>query len=103
MLFKLLLLALGLLVSIFGWGLKAVSRLDLPLGVDRFGFIPPYGHLFGIPTRSDTANLTTGVPTNGKAGWAPGAVFFNFLSSGAGTCLYVNTGSKTSTTWTNIA
>lgn len=81
----------------------ATSSLDIHSAVDRAMNYAGKGRLLGFPTSSDTCSTTTGVPTNGKQGWAPGALWINFLSSGAGTCLYVNTGTFTSSTWTNIA
>ena len=61
-----------------------------------------YGHLIGIPTRpGESCTATTGVPTNSITGFAKGALFINFLGT-VGSLLYVNTGSSTSTTWTNI-
>ena len=76
--------------------------LPLPLGVDRLFFLPGYGCLIGLPTRSgESSTVTTGVPTNGIAGFAKGALFLNVKGS-AGSLLYSNTGSNTSATWTNI-
>lgn len=80
----------------------ADARLDLMPSVDRFMFVPGQGHMMGLPTRpGESSTATTGVPTNGIAGFAKGALFHNFKGS-AGSLLYVNTGSNTSATWTNI-
>lgn len=80
----------------------AVSRLDIQSGVDRLMFINGSGHMIGLPTRpGSTSAATTGVPTNGVAGFAPGALFLNF-KGGVGSLHYVNTGTATSATWTNI-
>ncbi len=43
-----------------------------------------------------------GAPTNGQAGYSPGCLYIN-RSGTAGSVLYTNTGSSTSTTWLNIA
>lgn len=80
----------------------ATGRLDIHSGVDRLLNYPGIGYLLGLPTRSDTCTLSTGVPTNGKAGFAPGCLFLNFRGS-VGSLLYINTGSNTSTTWLDIA
>ncbi len=40
-------------------------------------------------------------PTNSLAGYAKGCLFVNSAGS-AGTLFYVNTGSATSSTWTNV-
>jgi hypothetical protein len=80
----------------------AVSRFDINSGVDRLLFYSGQGHLLGLPTRPGTTSTAgTGVPTNGVAGFAPGAVFYNFLGS-PGSCLYVNVGTNLSTVWKNI-
>lgn len=81
----------------------AVSRIDIESGVDRLMFYSGQGHLLGLPTRGGTSsNSTTGIPTDGIAGFAPGALFLNF-KGGAGSSLYVNIGTNTSTNWLNIA
>lgn len=81
----------------------AESRIDIQTGVDRLMFVPGIGHLMGLPTMPGTSSAaTTGVPTAGIAGFAKGALFHNFKGS-TGTLLYVNTGSNTSATWTNVA
>jgi len=81
----------------------ALSRLDIDSGVDRLMFVSGQGHMIGLPTRPGTSSAaTTGVPTNSIAGFAPGALFLNFKSSGAGSCMYVNAGSNTSSNWINI-
>ncbi len=83
--------------------LNAISRLDLDSSVDRFLFWPGFGHMLGIPSRPGTSSAaTTGVPTNSIAGFTPGAIFINYKGT-AGSVLYTNIGSVTSTTWLNIA
>lgn len=78
------------------------SQLDLHAGTDRYMNVAGYGFLIGIPTRpGESSTATTGVPTNGIAGFAPGANFYNFKGS-LGSLLYVNTGTVTSATWTNV-
>ena len=74
----------------------ALSRIDIDSGVDRLMFIAGNGHMIGLPTRPGTSSTaTTGVPTNGIAGFAPGALFLNFKGA-ALSALYVNTGTVTS-------
>jgi hypothetical protein len=81
----------------------ADSRLDIDSGVDRLLFINNYGHLIGLPSRPGTSSAaTTGIPTNGIAGYAPGAMFHNYKGT-AGSALYVNVGTNASATWLNIA
>lgn len=80
----------------------AVTRLDIQSGVDRLMFVAGVGHLIGLPTRPGASSAaTTGVPTAAIAGFAPGALFLNYKGS-TGSLLYVNTGSNTSATWTNV-
>lgn len=80
----------------------AVTRGDIQSGVDRDMFMVGVGHMRGFPTRpGSSSTATTGVPTNGIAGFAPGALFQNFKGS-AGSLLYVNTGTNSSATWVNI-
>lgn len=81
----------------------AVSRLDIDTAVDRLMFVDGIGHLMGRPTRSgESSTITTGVPTNGIAGFAPGALFYNHKGS-VGSVLYVNVGTNASATWVNLA
>lgn len=81
----------------------AVTRNDIQSGVDRDTFVNGVGHLRGFPTRPGTSSTAvTGVPTNGIAGYGPGALFQNYKGS-AGSLLYVNQGSATSAMWLNIA
>lgn len=81
----------------------ATSRFDIQSGVDRDMFVAGVGHLRGFPTRPGSSSAaTTGVPTNGIAGFAPSALFQNF-KGGVGTLLYLNVGSSTSAIWLNIA
>ncbi len=78
------------------------ARHDYQSGEDKVGFMPGIGFMYGFPTRPGaTSAATTGVPTNGVAGWGVGAIFQNFKGS-IGSLIYVNTGSVTSCTWTNI-
>jgi hypothetical protein len=80
----------------------ANSRWDIQAGIDRLGFLSGLAHLFGLPTRAGTSSTTgTGVPTNGIAGYVPGALFFNYKGS-PGTSLYVNVGTKTSAIWKSL-
>ncbi len=81
----------------------AVSRSDVQSGVDRDMFVQGQGCMRGWPTLPGTSSAaTTGVPTNGIQGFAPGALFQNFKGS-VGSLLYINTGTFASATWTNIA
>lgn len=81
----------------------AISRLDIDSAVDRLFFFSGRGNLIGIPTRPGTSSTAvTGVPTNGIAGYAPGAIFFNFKAASPGTMFYVNVGTALSATWRNI-
>lgn len=81
----------------------ALPRFDIGSGVDRMFFVTGVGHLFGFPTHpGESSTATTGVPTNGIAGFAPGALFMNYKGS-VGSLLYINTGTQTSATWLNIA
>lgn len=79
----------------------ASNRWDQLGNVDRIGDIVGYGHLFGFPfgnPKGVTANATTGVPVNGKAGYMKGALFFNPISGG----VYSNTGTLASSIWTRM-
>lgn len=81
---------------------NSIARLDINSAVDRLFYINGIGHLMGFPTRPGTSStVTTGVPTNGIGGFAPSAVFWNWKGS-AGSLFYINSGSFTSATWTNI-
>jgi hypothetical protein len=55
-----------------------------------------------MPTSSNTSNAD-GSPIDGKPGWVPGALWVNFKSTGAGSCLYTNIGTTSSSNWLNIA
>lgn len=80
----------------------AVTRLDIQSGVDRLMYVAGQGHMIGLPTRPGSSSAaTTGVPTNGIQGFAPGAMFLNFKGS-IGSLHYVNTGTFASATWTNV-
>lgn len=77
----------------------ALSRFDVDSAVDRLMFLNGIGHLIGLPTRpGGSSTATTGVPTNGVQGWAPGALFHNFKGSGS-TALYFNAGTFLSSLW----
>ena len=91
-------------VALFFSGLfrMSLSRFDINNSVDRLMFKEGYGHMLAFPTRPGTSSTaTTGVPTNSIAGFAPACLFLNFKGS-VGSLLYVNTGSNTSATWTNV-
>jgi hypothetical protein len=93
---------LSALLWIFTTALKATQRLDFDPSVDRFMFVPGYGHLLALPTRpGTTSTATTGVPTAGVGGFAVSCLFLNFKGS-VGSLLYVNSGTNTSATWTNV-
>lgn len=78
------------------------KTMTIQSGVDRDLFVPGWGHLRGYPTLpGQTSTATTGVPTNGVSGFAPGALFQNFKGT-TGTLLYCNTGTNASATWTAI-
>ncbi len=80
----------------------AQSRNDIQSGVDRDNLMPGIGHMRGFPTRpGESSAATTGVPTAGIAGFAPGALFHNFKGS-VGSLLYVNRGTVSSATWVNV-
>lgn len=89
----------------------AISRLDIEPAVDRLMFVAGYGHFMGFPSRpGESSTATTGVPINGIAGFAPGAMFHNYKGT-VGSSLYVNVGSNgyvngattnAGATWLNI-
>lgn len=79
----------------------SISRLDINSALDRLMLLNNEGCLIGLPFLAGTSDATTGVPTDGVAGFAPGALFHNVKGS-SGTTLYVNTGTNASATWTNI-
>jgi hypothetical protein len=81
----------------------AVTRFDIQAPLSKMWWIPGWGFMLGFPASADVCTLATGVPTNGVAGYGHGAIFLNYRGSGGGTGLYVNTGSSTSATWTNVA
>lgn len=82
--------------------IASVSTLDIGSAVDRVMRIAGYGFLIGLPSQPGASSTaTTGVPTNAIAGFAKGALFINYKGS-VGSLLYVNTGSNTSATWTNV-
>ncbi len=81
----------------------AISRFDIDSSVDRLMFVNGKGHMLGYPTRpGQSSAATTGIPTDGIAGFAPGAMFQNFKGS-VGSALYVNIGTNASSNWLNIA
>ena len=86
----------------------AISRLDIDSSVDRLLFVNGRGHMLGLSTRQGTScATTTGVPTAGIIGFAPGAIWVNFLGS-PGSVLYTNIGNNgygtnAGATWLNIA
>lgn len=78
-------------------------RYDINGEVDRDSFVVGVGHMRGFPTRpGESSTATTGVPTNGIAGFGPSAVFHNFKGT-VGSALYVNVGTNLSATWVNVA
>jgi hypothetical protein len=80
----------------------SISRFDINSAEDRLLFVNAQGHLLNLPTRPGTSStVTTGVPTNGIQGFAPGALMINFKGS-LGTLLYVNVGTFTSSLWLNL-
>lgn len=79
-----------------------MNRRQIGTGEGRYDFNPGHGYMLGLPERASDCNLTTGVPTNGVAGFAPAAIWQNWLGT-IGSLIYVNSGTVTSTTWTNIA
>lgn len=82
----------------------ATSRLDFQSSVDRYGWMPNRGFFFGFPSLPGaSSNATTGVPTNGIVGFAPGALFFNYKATGTAPDVYMNTGTQASATWEPIA
>jgi hypothetical protein len=81
----------------------SISRFDINSSEDRLFFVNGVGHLLGLSTRPGTSSATTtGVPTNGIQGFAPGALFINPKGT-TGSVLYVNQGTFLSATWLNIA
>lgn len=82
----------------------AISRFDIGSAVDRLLFLSGYGDLLGLPSLPGTSSTaTTGIPTNGISGFAPGAIFINYKATGgAGSVLYVNSGTSTSAAWSRL-
>lgn len=79
-------------------------RNDVQDATGRLYYDSGRGTLLATPGQAGSANTTTGVPTNGITGFAPGCIFINFLNNGTSNQnVYVNTGSFTSATWTAIA
>ncbi len=80
----------------------AISRYDIDSAVDRLMYQNGRGHMLGFPTHpGESSDATTGAPTDGITGFAPGALFLNFKGS-IGTLLYVNQGTSSSANWFNI-
>lgn len=80
----------------------SLARLDINSALDRLMLLNNEGCLIALPfLPGSTSTAGTGVPTDGQAGFAPGALFYNVKGS-ANTCLYVNVGTATSSTWLNI-
>ena len=80
----------------------AETRFDIQSGVDRFMFVVGRGHMIGLPSRpGESSAVTTGIPTDGIVGFAPGAMFLNYKGA-IGSAFYVNTGTNASATWTNV-
>jgi hypothetical protein len=80
------------------------SRLDVLGNVCRMMRIAGVGCMLGFPVGKEAGqdfNATTGVPINGTKGWGPAAQFLNFKGS-AGSLVYYNTGTNTSSVWTNV-
>jgi hypothetical protein len=82
----------------------ATSRDDIQDATGKRTYLAAVGHLRAWPGAGNAGDWTagTGVPINGKAGYAHGCIWQNILGSGAGTALYSNAGSNTSSTWVNI-
>ena len=80
----------------------SISRLDINSALDRLMLLNDEGNLIALPfLPGSTSTAGTGVPTDSQPGFAPGALFFNVKGT-TGTTLYVNTGTKASSTWLNI-
>jgi hypothetical protein len=80
----------------------SIARLDIDSYTDRLMYKEGYGHLIGLPTQPGvTSAVTTGIPTNGTAGFAPGCLFLNF-KGGPSTAQYVNIGTNASSQWINV-
>lgn len=78
------------------------NRLDRQDATGRSGYMAGRGNTDGFPTHGGgDSDATTGVPTNGIQGFAPGAIFRNWKGS-SGTTLYVNIGTFLSATWLNV-
>lgn len=93
-----------LITAAFAFCLRAVSRDDIQDATGKRSFLPGYGHLRAWPGHANSGDYTagTGVPSNGKTGYAVGCLWQNTLGS-VGSALYANVGTNTSTTWVNIA
>ena len=87
----------------------AVSRDDVQDATGRRTFISGVGPVSGVgggdmrgwPMNATDANATTGVPTNGRAGFLPGATYQNFKGA-AGSVFYINVGTVASATWVEL-
>lgn len=70
-----------------------MRRQDVQDATGRSEYNPGYGQMRA---------WGAGAPTNAQKGFAPGCIYQN-LTGSAGSVLYVNTGTFTSSTWLNIA
>ncbi len=82
----------------------STTRDDVQDATGKRTFISGRGFMRAFPMDANSGDYTavTGVPTNGKVGYAPGCLWQNYLGT-AGTILYVNTGTAASSTWLAIA
>jgi hypothetical protein len=82
----------------------SIARLDIDSAVDRIMFLSGYGNMMAFPSLPGTTSTAgTGVPTNGTSGFAPGCLFLNYKATGgAGSVLYVNSGTSNSSAWSRI-
>lgn len=65
------------------------------------GYADPQGKTYEVTQYGITNAQKAGTPTNGDAGYAPSCLYQN-LTGTIGSLLYVNSGTVTSATWTNI-
>ncbi len=87
----------------------AVTRDDIqdPTGqrsnMPGRGFLRGFGH--GAAYYNNTTTTINGIkgnPINGEVGWAKSALFQNDVAPTSGNFLWINTGTNTSATWTNL-
>jgi hypothetical protein len=69
---------------------------------ERHRIQDPTGVFYSIDANLIGWTVSTTTPTNSKSGYLIGSVWVNKTGT-AGSIFYVNTGTATSTTWTNIA